>query len=143
MKKIISGKLYDTETAKEIASRAHGEGPRDFRYYTEVLYKKRTGEYFLYGLGGPMSRYAVAVGQNRWTGGEKILPLEYKAATEWAEANMDADDYQAEFGSVSESEERTVLSISIDSATADRIRREAQERGMSISALIASKFELS
>lgn len=140
MKKIINGKLYDTETAKEIGRKAHGEGPRDFRHYTEELYKKRTGEYFLYGEGGPMSRYAVTVGQNQWSGGEKIIPLDYKAATEWAEENLDADDYQTEFGPVSEADERTVLSISLDAATADKIRKQAQETGISISALIASKF---
>lgn len=140
MKKIISGKMYDTDTAKEIASRYHGEGPRDFRHYEETLYRKRTGEYFLYGEGGPMSRYAESCGQNQWRGGVKIIPLDYKAATEWGEENMSADDYQAEFGEVSEESERTVLSISLDSATADRIRREAKEAGMSVSALIASKF---
>ena len=140
MKKIISGKLYDTDTAKKIASKAHGEGPRDFRHYTEVLYKKRTGEYFLYGEGGPMSRYAESAGLNQWSGGEKLIPLDYAAATKWGEENMSADDYQAEFGPVSESGERTVLSISVDAAIADKIRREAQEKGLSVSALIASRF---
>ena len=140
MKKIINGKLYDTETAKEIGHKTHGEGPRDFRYYSETMYRKRTGEYFLHGEGGPMSRYAVTVGQNQWSGGEKIIPLDYKAATEWAEENLDADDYQSEFGAVSEADERTVLSISLDTATADRIRKAAAEAGTSISALIASKF---
>ena len=141
MKKIIGGKLYDTETAKEIASSSHGEGPRDFRYYRETMYRKRTGEYFLYGKGGPMSRYAESCGLNQWTGGEKIIPLDYKAATEWGEENMGADDYQAEFGEVSEGDgERTTVTISLSVATLERIRREAAEKGMSVSGLIASKF---
>ena len=140
MKKIINGKLYDTATAKQIGINSHGDGPRDFRYFCETLYRKRTGEYFLYGEGGPMSRYAESCGQNQWSGGEKIIPLDYAAATKWAEENMDADDYQAEFGTISESTERVVLSISVDSAIADKIRRTAQEQGMSVSALIASKF---
>jgi hypothetical protein len=141
MKKIISGKLYDTETAKEIGRHFYGDGPRDFRHYTEILYRKRTGEYFIWGEGGPMSRYSKSVGMNEWTGSERITPMDYKAAREWAEEHMDADDYQAEFGEVSEGgDERTVLSISLDAATADRIRKQAQEAGISISALIASKF---
>lgn len=140
MKKIINGKLYDTETAKEIGSTHHGEGPRDFTYFAETLYRKRTGEYFLYGEGGPMTRYAVSTGQNSWSGGERIEPMSYSSAKEWAEKNMVADEYMEEFGPVSEDAERTTLSVSIDSATADRIRREAQEKGMSVSALIASKF---
>lgn len=140
MKKIINGKMYDTDTAKRVGSIFHGDGLRDFRHYEETLYKKRTGEYFLHGEGGPMSRYAESVGQNQWSGGEKIIPLDYKAATEWAEENMDADDYQEEFGEVSEEGERVMLSISVDAAVADRIRKAAAEAGTSVSALIASKF---
>lgn len=140
MKKIINGKLYDTETAKEVGLRAHGGDPRDFHYFVERLYRKRTGEYFLHGEGGPMTQYARTIGQNQWSGGEKIMPLDYQAARDWAEKHLDADDYMQEFGPVSEESERTTLSVSIDSATADKIRREAQEKGISISALIASKF---
>lgn len=36
MKKIINGKMYDTETARKIATSDEG-----------VLYEKKTGEYFL------------------------------------------------------------------------------------------------
>ena len=141
MKKIINGKLYDTETATRIASKSHGQGRRDFSYYEETLYRKRTGEYFLYGEGGPMSRYSVSRGLNEWSGGEKIIPLNFEKAREWGEENMDADDYQAEFGEiVEESSERVTMSISLDGTIADRIRREAKEKGLSVSALIASKF---
>lgn len=140
MKKIISNRLYDTDTAREIASNSHGEGPRDFRYYSETLFRKKTGEYFLYGHGGPNSRYAESCGQNTWTGGEKIIPLSLESAHEWGEGNMDADDYQREFGPVSEDGGRTTLSVCMDTAIAERIRREAKEKGMSVSALIASKF---
>lgn len=141
MKKIISNKMYDTETAKKIASQSHGEGPRDINYCCETLYKKRTGEYFLHGEGGPASKYAESRGLNQWTGGEMIIPLDYKSATEWGEENMSADDYQAEFGEVSEGdEERTSVTISLSVATLERIRREASKNGMGISAVIASKF---
>ena len=140
MKKIISNKLYDTETAKEIATNSHGEGPRDFHYYEETLYRKKTGEYFLHGYGGPASRYAESRGQNTWGSGEKIIPMSLESAQEWGEENMDADDYQKEFGPVSEEGGRTTLSVCMDTATAERIRREAKEKGMSVSALIASRF---
>lgn len=140
MKKIINGKLYDTDTAKEIAVWSNGRSYSDFHHCVETLYKKRTGEYFLHGAGGPMSKYAESCGDNSWSGGSRITPLSYKAAKEWAEKNMDADDYIAEFGPVSESDEMTVLSVSVTEAVAERIRREAQEKGVSVSALIASKF---
>ena len=140
MKQIIKGKLYDTETAKEIAAWGNNRSTRDFSYCSETLYRKRTGEYFLYGHGGPMSKYAESCGDNSWSGGSKIIPLTYKAAQEWGEEHMDADDYMEEFGPVSESEEMTMLSVSVTEAIAERIRREAQEKGLSVSALIASKF---
>ena len=139
MKKIIDGKLYDTETAKEMGCDSYLY-PRDFKHWVETLYKKRTGEFFLHGIGGPASKYAESCGQNQWSGGQKIIPLSYEAARSWAEEHLDTDDYQEIFGAVSEGDERTTLSISLDAATADRIRREAQERGMTVSALIASKF---
>lgn len=139
MKKIINGKLYDTTTAREVASCYHGEGPRDFRHYSETLYRKRTGEYFLAGEGGPMTHYAASTGQNSWSGGEKIIPLTYKEATEWAEREMDADDYQEEFGPVSEGE-RVTMSISLPADVADRIRKTAAAEGISVSECIGKRF---
>lgn len=139
MKKIISGKLYDTATAREIASCSHGESPRDFRYYAETLYCKRTGEYFLAGHGGPMSKYSHATGQNSWSGGERIFPLTLEEARDWGEHEMDADDYQAEFGAVTE-DDTVRLSISLPASTADLIRKAAQAEGISVSECIARRF---
>ena len=139
MKRIINGRRYDTDTAREVASCSHGDGPRDFRYYSETLYCKRSGEYFLAGEGGPMTKYARPVGNAR-TGGENVFPLTYEQARDWAEREMDADDYEAEFGPAPESDERVVLSVSMDAATADRIRKAAAAAGVSVSALIASRF---
>lgn len=71
MKKIINGKKYDTETANAVGAYANSGRWCDFTHYEETLYQKRTGEYFLHGEGGPMTKYAVAESQNCWTGGEK------------------------------------------------------------------------
>lgn len=141
MKKVINGKLYDTATAREVSCVGHGgQSFRDFNYYQETLYCKRTGEYFLYGNGGPASKYAQYVDYNTRSGGQKIIPLTLAQAKAWAEEELTGDEYEEEFGTVDESGERVTLSISMDSATADRIRKAAQEAGISISALIASKF---
>ena len=102
MKKIINGRLYDTDTAKEIDVYGNGLGPRDFRNYSETLYLKRTGEYFLCGEGGPMSKYARSCGGNSWSGGSGIIPLTAEEAREWGEKHMSADDYIAAFGPVEE-----------------------------------------
>ena len=139
MKKIINGKMYNTDTARKVASCEHGEGPRDFRYYYETLYCKRTGEYFLAGEGGPMTKYSVSTGQNSWRGGEKIIPLTYEQALAWGEEEMDADEYENEFGAVQEGE--TVhLHISLPADIADRIRKAAQAEGLSVSECIGKRF---
>lgn len=100
MKKIIDNRVYDTDTAQQVgpAYSPAGFGPSDFDRYEETLYRKRTGEYFLHGEGGPMTKYAEPCGQSSWTGGERIMPLTYDEAREWAEQHMDADAYIAAFG---------------------------------------------
>ena len=65
MKKIINGKKYDTDTAQELASWDNGGGWRDFHHCEETLYRKKTGEFFLFGEGGPMTKYAVSTGQTQ------------------------------------------------------------------------------
>lgn len=141
MKKIINGKLYNTETAERIDNWENMNDYRNFNYFSETMYRKRTGEFFLHGEGGPASPYHERVDQNSYMGGERIRPLTPEEAREWAEEHMDADDYQRVFGEVSEGEGRTVLSISIDTAVAERIRRLAAENGTSVSATIEQAFK--
>ena len=102
MKKIINGKKYDTETAKLVGSWSNNRSYRDFNYCEEHLYKKRTGEFFLYGKGGPMSKYSVSCGQNSWSGGNKIIPMTDDKAKAWAKMHLDADEYEDIFGEVEE-----------------------------------------
>lgn len=101
MKKIIKNKLYDTCTAREIGCYQYS-GSSDFYYVYEALYKKRTGEYFLYGEGGAMSKYSVSCGNRQYSGSSEIIPLSKEEAKEWAVENMDADDFMEEFGEVEE-----------------------------------------
>ena len=96
MKKIINGKLYNTETATFCGSFSAHCG--SFNYVSEELYKKRTGEFFLYGEGGPMSRYAKSCGDNSWSGSDGITPMTEQEARKWAERHLDADDYIEIFG---------------------------------------------
>ena len=103
MRKYIENKCYDTETAKLIGDDWYSN-PGDFEYWSEELYRKKTGEYFLYGEGGPASKYSVAVDQNSWSGGAKITPLTKEAARVWAEEHLSAEKYEAEFVAGNESE---------------------------------------
>src|SRR4051812_45958300 len=93
MKAIINGKRYDTATATLIGeAEGGGRSMSDWHFWSEDLYRTpRSGTYFLAGYGGPLSRYARSVGQNEWTGGERIIPLSAADAREWAEEHLDAD----------------------------------------------------
>ncbi len=101
MKRIISGKKYDTATARLLGVYEYG-CPSDFRHMREELYQKRNGEFFLYGVGGPMSKYAESCGQNSWGGGEEIVPMTEGEAKTWAEENMTCSEYEEAFGEVEE-----------------------------------------
>lgn len=138
MKKIINGKMYDTETAKELGSWSNGGGWNDFHHTEETLYRKKTGEFFLFGEGGPMTRYAVSEGQNFWTGGSRIMPMTYQEAQKWAEENLTADEYEEIFGEVAEDDSRVTVAYSLSRTAAETIKRKAAEAGISASAYIES-----
>lgn len=46
MKKIYLGKMYNTETAKEICYWSNNWNRTDFSYLSYTLYLKKTGEFF-------------------------------------------------------------------------------------------------
>ena len=101
MKKIINGKMYNTETAILLARRDSGYAYYDYRSFEEILYQKNNGEFFLYGTGGAMSRYAETVGGDI-RGGENIFPLTEKETKKWAEENLSCEEYEKIFGAVEE-----------------------------------------
>lgn len=101
MKKIINGRLYNTETAKPVGSASYSY-PGDFQHWSEDLYLKKTGEFFIHGTGGALSKYSRSAGGNTITGGEKIIPLSPEEAKEWAEKYLTAEEYEEVFGEVKE-----------------------------------------
>lgn len=141
MKKYINNKVYDTETAERIGGYSYGEGSRDFHHYSERLYRKRTGEFFLYGEGGPLSKYSVSQGQNSWSGGEKIEPLSVEEAEKWAEEHLDTDEYDAAFGEITEDETLELVSYRIKTGNAERVRRAMSATGKSGGAIIDELIE--
>ena len=99
MEKIIKGKRYNTETAQMIGM--YGENVDDkFSTVQETLYKKRTGEYFLHGQGGPWSKYGKWQDGSHIGGGEKVIPLTYNAAKEWGERHLNTKEFEEEFGEI-------------------------------------------
>ena len=96
MKKIIDGKIYNTDTAREIGTFDNGYSFSDFKHCEETLYKTQKGVYFLYGCGGPLTRYRESVCDG-WTGGTDILVLSTDEAYLWAESHLSTDTVMNEF----------------------------------------------
>lgn len=101
MKKVIKGKMYDTDTATFLESWSTGDHG-DFGYCREAIYRKKTGEFFIQGEGGPMSAYAEKQGSNCWGYGKAIIPLTLDEAKKWVERHCDGDAYIAIFGTPEE-----------------------------------------
>lgn len=140
MKKIINKKLYNTETAERVGTWDNNYPCNDFHFMSEELYQKKTGEFFLYGYGGAMSRYAESCGNNSWGSGEDIIPLSYDKAEDWAEEHLSADDFMKIFGEVSENDtDRITISVSMSVKEAESIKKLAHKQGMSVSAFIVAQ----
>lgn len=138
MKKVIQGVLCDTSTAKYLGSASY-LGDRDFAHWSEKLYRTKSGKFFLYGEGGPASRYAMTIGQNEWSGGEKIQLLSRETAMEWAEENLDDDDYIAAFGDPEDTEKSMLIILPLK--TRERLEALKRETGMTFSEIIAQAIE--
>lgn len=85
MKKVIDGKLYDTEKATMIADYWNGLDSSDVHYVSEELYVTAKGNYFLFGEGGAMTEYSVSCGNNSWGGSANIISLTREEAYKWLE----------------------------------------------------------
>ena len=133
MKKIIKNRLYDTETARFLGADGYHLG--SFEGYTEELYLKRTGEYFLCGSGGPASKYSRCTGLNHWSGSSQIIPLDFESARKWAEEHLDAEEYQKYFAVDPEQEDETreQLLVRLPSSLIQQIKLEASKNGRTIS----------
>lgn len=98
MKKIIGGKIYNTETAEQIDRWSNGASCTDFNHCTETLFRSKKGAWFLYGEGGAMSRYAISLeGGKSFGGGKDIVPMSNAEAREWLEQHECTDAIETHF----------------------------------------------
>lgn len=137
MKKIIQGRLYDTETAKRCGSYESNPSKSDFHWYRESLYQKKNGEFFLHGEGNAASPYCAKVAQNELSRGEKIIPLTYEGTMKWAKAHLGSDEYSAIFGESNEgNDEQSRLNCRISAAAHEKLKRMQREKGCTIGEII-------
>ena len=139
MRKIIKGKMYDTSTAEELAEWDNEYYGNDFNRCSETLYRKKTGEFFLYGKGGARSRYASYSGGDV-SGGEQIVILTYAEAQAWAEKHLDADKYESIFGAIEDDDTDTVFSVRLPASTIEQVKRDASKAGMTIGEYVDMKL---
>ncbi len=91
MKKIINGKKYDTTTAKYLGMYENMEDCAALDYAREELYKKKTGEFFLY------------INPSVRSGGHSFIdPYTEDKAKQWAEKYLSGDEYEEIFGEAEE-----------------------------------------
>ena len=87
MRKVVKGKVVDTERMQKLAEVRFGN-LADYNYVWETLfYDPESKLLYLYGRGGAASRYAEAVGVNQWSEGEKLMKITKGLALQWLEEN--------------------------------------------------------
>ena len=94
MKKVINGKMYNTDTAELLGEYSNSE--YGFNHVYEGLYVTKNGTYFLHGEGGPNTYYG------RYATCRNIELLSVEEAKKWAETHLDADEYIEAFGEIEE-----------------------------------------
>lgn len=85
MKKIIEGKLYNTETAELIGwFSTGGYSLSDGHYISQDIYRSKGGQYFLYIVGGGLTEYAIR-SNGTLSGSEDIKLIDEKEIADWLE----------------------------------------------------------
>lgn len=115
MKRVFRGRSYDTDKAEKIEQEDN-----------EFLYRKKTGEYFLYkeGIDSP----------------SLITPLSYAEAQEWAEEHMPVMKIDKYFYDIIHTGKKAPLQLTLDKAVIEKMKRISVERGITISELVTRLF---
>ena len=135
MHKVINGKMYDTKSAKKLASWNDPAypNPNDLNYCYSALYIKRTGEYFLYrdGLG-----YCNQDGSS--PDREFIDPLTFVEAKAWAEKYLDGEEYEEIFGEAEgvEVEHNRRMGILLSTSMYDDLQTKSKATHVSMTDLV-------
>ena len=98
MKKYVNRKCYDTDTAHKVGTYKGCWGHSGIAVREETLYRKRTGEYFLYVWDRLLDEADT----------ETIAPVSCEKARAWAEERLDADAIEAEWGEPAEDDRESV-----------------------------------
>ena len=139
----MDGSLYNTETAKKLAS-YENQPTQDSNYYCETLYQTKSGKYFLHGQGGGSTIYGSMTSVDsayryRNEPGEAIRPLSHREAAKWAEEFLGVEQYMELFEPVDEDDEggaRVPLNLSVSPACKNKLNRLREQKRQSMSVIV-------
>lgn len=83
LRRVIDGKIYDTDTATWLCTVRLGGTRSDFGWEVSSLYKTPRGNFFKAGKGGPASAYRCPGDTGGWTPGFGIIPIAREDALEF------------------------------------------------------------
>lgn len=98
MKRIINGKMYDTDTATLVADYEPDYDNSWDECWHQILYITQTKEWFLYGEGNPWSQDSIFVSDNSFNDSSAIEPFTSEQAKEWLADRNFVDEYINYFG---------------------------------------------
>ena len=133
-----SAKLYNADKATPLVTVKksfgnYGENPDDD--WTETLYKKKTGEFFVLGKGGKNSPFGIDRGGERIAGEDFTIWLvrNYDNAKNWVHSNCPE---KREEIFMEDTKTKTLTSIYLSTKAKINLKRMAKEKGMSVSEMI-------
>jgi hypothetical protein len=139
MRMVAHGKVYDTETARRVAEREAQIGTDG--EVREVLYRKKTGEYFLHGRGGKETHYARRTRGGGLEPAEAIVPLDYAVARAWGESHLAPEAFAAHFGTGAEAEGWVTLTLRVSKTAHSKLKREQSRTGRKMGELLSEIVE--
>ena len=139
--KKTNNKFYDISKATPLVTvektfgKKYGDNPDDD--WTETLYRKPTGEFYVYGSGGKNSPYSVDEDGTSNAGSRYEIWLEsnYNAARNWVHTNC-PEKQEEIFVTEAKEEKNTVTSILISQKARMNLKRKSKEMGLTVSELI-------
>lgn len=144
MARKTADKFYDIAkatpvvTVKKTFGKKFGDSPDDD--WTETLYRKQTGEYFVYGEGGKNTPYSIGEDGESVAGSryETWVDFNYNQARNWVYTNC-PEKMDEVF--MAETKDKKVTSIVLSAKAKTNLKRKAQEQGTTISELIRNWAE--
>jgi len=124
LKKVISAKVYDTETARYVGEGLTRGRSGEDKDGSRKLYQKKTGEFFL------------CTSKPEYPEGCQIRPMSSEEAYDWALRHLDEESFENYFGKRPEDDERFAVEIYLDPDLEKAVRTAAAREELDISECI-------